>query len=118
MARLRRGDPVLIFPEGTRSTASGLNSFKSGAFAIACQADVPVIPVVIEASPRSLMKGIPWYTVPDRTVRFTMTVLHRVEPRLFGSNAKALKSEVQALIARHVGEGSPVVEQRPASVPA
>jgi 1-acyl-sn-glycerol-3-phosphate acyltransferase len=116
--RLRRGDPVLIFPEGTRSTAAGLNPFKSGAFAIACRADVPVIPVVIEASPRTLMKGIPWYTVPDRTVRFTMTVLHRVEPRLYGSNAKALKSEVQALLARHVGERAPVVERRSGPVPA
>lgn len=44
----RRGQSVFIFPEGTRSyvTEPGLLGFKKGAFHLAVQAQVEVVPVV------------------------------------------------------------------------
>ncbi len=45
--RLRRGLSVAISPEGTRSYTPRVGEFKKGAFHIAKQAGVPVIPVVI-----------------------------------------------------------------------
>ena len=116
--RLKNGDPVLIFPEGTRSSAEGLSAFKSGAFSIAVQAGVPLVPVHIRCEPRGLMKGMPWYTVPDGTMRFTMTVLPAFDPAAYGGNVKAFKSDVQALFARHVGNGHVVVQSSPGIVPA
>ena len=45
--KLRSGISLAIAPEGTRSATPTLGRFKKGAFHIAVQAEVPVVPVVI-----------------------------------------------------------------------
>jgi putative phosphoserine phosphatase/1-acylglycerol-3-phosphate O-acyltransferase len=45
--RLRRGVSLAIAPEGKRSVTPRLGRFKKGAFHVAMQAGVPVVPVVI-----------------------------------------------------------------------
>ena len=46
--RLKDGISILIFPEGTRNrTGNPLKKFYSGAFTVAIQAQVPIIPIVI-----------------------------------------------------------------------
>lgn len=45
--RLQDGISVLIAPEGTRSVTPALGEFKKGAFHMAMQAGVPVVPIVI-----------------------------------------------------------------------
>jgi putative phosphoserine phosphatase/1-acylglycerol-3-phosphate O-acyltransferase len=47
VAKLRSGTSLAIAPEGTRSATPTLGRFKKGAFHIAVQAAVPVVPVVI-----------------------------------------------------------------------
>ncbi len=51
-ARVRDGANVLVFPEGTRSRDGNLQAFKKGAFVLASQAGVPIVPVAIEGSGR------------------------------------------------------------------
>lgn len=48
----REGGTVIIFPEGTRSRTGELLPFKKGAFALAREAGVPVIPVIVSGSDR------------------------------------------------------------------
>ncbi|MGH7571270.1 MAG: lysophospholipid acyltransferase family protein [Gemmatimonadota bacterium] len=55
--RVRDGISVLVFPEGTRGSGSGLLSFKKGGFVLALQAGVPVVPVAIQGSERIMPKG-------------------------------------------------------------
>lgn len=45
--KLREGISVVVAPEGTRSVTPALDSFKKGAFHLAMQAGVPIIPIVI-----------------------------------------------------------------------
>jgi 1-acyl-sn-glycerol-3-phosphate acyltransferase len=47
---VRRGMPLLLFPEGTRSPDGSLGPFKKGGFILALKAQVPVIPVVIDGT--------------------------------------------------------------------
>ncbi|MEV0437292.1 1-acylglycerol-3-phosphate O-acyltransferase [Nocardia sp. NPDC050413] len=47
VSTLREGLSIAVAPEGTRSYTRGLGPFKKGAFHIAKQAGVPVIPIVI-----------------------------------------------------------------------
>jgi putative phosphoserine phosphatase/1-acylglycerol-3-phosphate O-acyltransferase len=54
---LRQGLSLAIFPEGTRSDSGRLGPFKKGAFHIAMQAGVPVVPVVLKNTVDALPKG-------------------------------------------------------------
>ena len=47
MARLKRGELVLIFPEGTRTHDGSIGTLKPGFIAVARRSDVPLIPVSI-----------------------------------------------------------------------
>lgn len=45
--RIRGGTSLLIFPEGTRSVTPVLGPFRKGAFHLAVQSGVPIVPVVL-----------------------------------------------------------------------
>jgi putative phosphoserine phosphatase/1-acylglycerol-3-phosphate O-acyltransferase len=53
---LRQGTSVIIAPEGTRSPTPQIGPFKKGAFRIAMQAQVPIVPVVIRNAGEMLWK--------------------------------------------------------------
>jgi 1-acyl-sn-glycerol-3-phosphate acyltransferase len=95
--RLRSGDPVLIFPEGTRSPMGGLGPFKSGAFAIAQAADVPVVPVHIRCDPPALMRGQKWYQVPDGTIHYHFRLFPPRSPAEYASDPVAMARDVRSL---------------------
>ncbi|MCB1646149.1 MAG: 1-acyl-sn-glycerol-3-phosphate acyltransferase [Pseudomonadales bacterium] len=48
--RIRRGNSVVFFPEGTRSRTGELKSFKKGAFRLAQELGLPVLPVAIHGT--------------------------------------------------------------------
>ena len=54
---LRRGQSLIISPEGTRSTTPTLGRFKKGAFRLAMEARVPIVPVVFRNVLDALPKG-------------------------------------------------------------
>ena len=47
---LRKGISIMIFPEGTRSVNNEIGFYKRGAFQLALQADVPLLPVLIDGT--------------------------------------------------------------------
>jgi 1-acyl-sn-glycerol-3-phosphate acyltransferase len=49
---LRPGSPLLVFPEGTRGFRSEVQRFKTGAFHLAKQAQVAIVPVGIRGGRR------------------------------------------------------------------
>ncbi|WP_052158357.1 HAD-IB family hydrolase [Lacinutrix jangbogonensis] len=54
---LKGGISVAIAPEGTRSGSKTLGEFKKGAFHLAMQAGVPIIPIVIKNAYMAMPKG-------------------------------------------------------------
>jgi 1-acyl-sn-glycerol-3-phosphate acyltransferase len=57
LTRLRRGELVLMFPEGTRTTDGQVQDFKPGFISIARRAGVPLVPVAIVGAFDVLPKG-------------------------------------------------------------
>lgn len=53
---LKQGSPVLFFPEGTRSQDGTLRPFKDGAFQLARQHDVPLVPIAVHGTGEALPK--------------------------------------------------------------
>jgi 1-acyl-sn-glycerol-3-phosphate acyltransferase len=53
----RDGGTVIVFPEGTRSRTGDLQPFKKGAFLLALEAGVPIIPVIVTGSDQIMSAG-------------------------------------------------------------
>ena len=54
---LAKGASVAIFPEGTRSKDGEIHNFKAGAFILAKDAGVPILPIVLDGTDRVVRKG-------------------------------------------------------------
>lgn len=54
---LKQNMSVLIFPEGTRSLDGRLGEFKNGAFKLAIETQVPILPVILQGSDKIIPKG-------------------------------------------------------------
>jgi 1-acyl-sn-glycerol-3-phosphate acyltransferase len=104
---LERGMNVMIFPEGTRSVNRKLLPFKSGAFRLAIEAGVPILPVAVHGAAQGMPKGSPWV----RPCRAYARILEPVPTAgLTIEDTARLKDEVRrriaaALPASDVGNG-------------
>ncbi|HQP92225.1 MAG TPA: lysophospholipid acyltransferase family protein [Candidatus Omnitrophota bacterium] len=54
---LRRGMSVLFFPEGTRSKTEEMGVFQNGAFKLAIQENVPILPIILCGTGTAIPKG-------------------------------------------------------------
>jgi len=68
--KLREGVSLVIAPEGTRSATPALGPFKKGAFHVAMQAGVPIVPIVIRNSGELMWRGAT--TIHAGTVQVTV----------------------------------------------
>jgi 1-acyl-sn-glycerol-3-phosphate acyltransferase len=51
------GEPLVLFPEGTRRSGAVVADLHEGAAYVACRTGVPIVPVAIGGSERALQKG-------------------------------------------------------------
>ena len=100
---LRRGISVLFFPEGTYGTGGELLPFKRGAFLLAIQERVPLIPVLIEGTPSLVIEDGPWFN-PRCAVR--LSVLSPIEPAQLGDSEAELAQRVRVLFEQGLRHSS------------
>lgn len=74
-ASLVQGFPLVVFPEGTRSTPGQALVFQRGAANIAVRCEADILPVIITCDPPTLLKGEPWYRIPAQVPVFRVCVL-------------------------------------------
>jgi 1-acyl-sn-glycerol-3-phosphate acyltransferase len=55
--KITRGTSVIFFPEGTRSSTGRMGQFKKGAFRLAVDLGIPILPVTISGTHEILPKG-------------------------------------------------------------
>jgi len=94
---LRRGISIMIFPEGTRSRDREIGFFKRGAFQLALEANVPILPIVVDGTGDILPKhGL----VFGSGYKVSLRILDPVEPASFTSdNPDELSSEFGLLLS-------------------
>ena len=93
--RLAKKVSVMIFPEGTRSKTGELQSFKDGAFRIAIESQVPILPIAVAGTRDAMEKG----TFRFRRATAVCRVLEPVETTgMTTADVPALRERVRALI--------------------
>jgi 1-acyl-sn-glycerol-3-phosphate acyltransferase len=96
---LARGNPVLFFPEGTRTRDGRLQPFKDGAFELAVEHGVPLVCVAVHGTGRALPKhGL----ILREHVNAHVEVLPPLDPADYPS-AAALRDAARARIAEALG---------------
>jgi len=93
--RLRKRVSVMIYPEGTRTRTGEMLPFKDGAFRLAIDAQVPVLPLVCVGT-REAIRADSWKVGPARGV------VHVLEPvpttGLTSRDTARLREQVRSLI--------------------
>jgi 1-acyl-sn-glycerol-3-phosphate acyltransferase len=91
---LRQGMPVLIFPEGTYAEGGRLLPFRRGAFRLALEERVPVVPVVLQGTTELVEGDGPWM---NPRARVSIRVLPPVRPEDFDGDDAGLADRVRGL---------------------
>lgn len=107
---LAHGCSVMMFPEGTRSPDGRLLPFKDGAFRLAIEAGVPVLPVAIAGTRGCRPKGSLWFgharararvLAPIATEGLTLADVAALRERARESIAQALCSTSRYPVTQH-----------------
>ena len=95
---IREGIPGMIFPEGTRTEDGKLKPFKKGAFVLAKEYNLQVLPLVLEGGYQAMPAGT-WRLMPGQ--HFDIAVLDPLDPDDFDS-AEELKQHAYRLIEKEL----------------
>ncbi len=101
IAAARNGRNIVFFPEGTFTRRPGLSEFYLGAFKIAAQAGLPVVPGIIRGT-RTMLRGEQWFP------RWTPLAIQIEEPvKPTGTDFASLvrlRDAVRRVVLAHCGE--------------
>jgi 1-acyl-sn-glycerol-3-phosphate acyltransferase len=106
---LDRGMSVMMFPEGTRSIDGKLLPFKAGAFKLAVDAGVPVLPIAVSGTAQGMPKGSPWVRPSELTLRILEPV---PTAGLTDRDLRKLRDGVRSQIAGALGLPDEPVRRR------
>lgn len=94
---------VMFFPEGTRSRDGRVHRFSDGAFRLAIEEGVPVLPIAIDGTHEALPKHSIWFNPNSEAIR--VRVLDPVDPHDYTPDqARRLQRHVRAQIIRQIAE--------------
>ena len=96
VAHLRRGFPLLIFPEGQRSMKDQLRRFRRGAVEAATAANVPIVPLFLALDRPYLTKTVPLWKPPEIAPTYSFEWFDVIEPEAFAYDAKRIQEHLDA----------------------
>jgi acyl carrier protein len=100
-ALAHEGRVLVFFPEGTFTRRAGLSGFYLGAFKVAAEANIPVLPGVIRGT-RSILRSEQWF---PRRGPVTVEIGEPVMPQGTGfTSVVALRDAVRKIILARCGE--------------
>lgn len=97
---LRKKVCVMIFPEGTRAVDGELGQFKDGAFRLAIEAQVPVLPLAVHGTKEALRKHDWRFGRSNAECRVLAPVS---TDGMTAADVDSLKEHVRTLIAAELG---------------
>jgi 1-acyl-sn-glycerol-3-phosphate acyltransferase len=101
IAAAQSGRNIVFFPEGTFTRRSGLSEFYLGAFKVAAEAGLPVLPGILRGT-RSMLRGEQWF---PRWAPLSLDIEEAVKPS--GTDFASLlhlRDRVRHVVLAHCGE--------------
>jgi len=111
--RLDQGELIHIFPEGTFTAPRGVRPFRLGAFQLAVEKQVPIIPVALKGARRVQRANNPWL----RWGRVEVVTLDPIVPGEDKSLREVTRLRDAARIALAEAAGEPVLDLLSAELP-
>jgi 1-acyl-sn-glycerol-3-phosphate acyltransferase len=131
--RIRGGMNVVMFPEGTRTEDGKVLPFKKGAFQLALEAQVPIVPMALEGAREAWPKGKLWINkghlrlkvgkpIPTKGLnqnnRDALIAQVRGEIIKLHESIGGAKSDLESNIAVEGGQGEGSAQRKPKPVKA
>ncbi len=98
--QLNKNMSVVVFPEGSRSANGRVGTFKRGAFLLATEFSLPVVPVTVEGS----YKIMPRQAKLPHWGHITITIHKPIVAPEGGYDLPALMAESRAIICKDLGQ--------------
>lgn len=98
--QLSKNMSVVVFPEGSRSRNGRVGVFKRGAYMLATEFNLPVVPISIDGA----YKVMPRTAKLPRPGHIILTIHRPIEPTADGHDLKALMDESRAAICADLGQ--------------
>ncbi len=93
---LKKGNSMVIFPEGTRSKGNAMSEFKAGSLRIAVKAKVPIVPITIQGTYKLMEQNNFWINPAE----VKLTISEPLETiNLTKEQIGELNKKVQTMIA-------------------
>ena len=93
--RLSGGMSVVVFPEGSRTPDGKMHAFKKGAYFLATEFNLPVVPITIDGS----YKVMPIWAKLPQWGKITLTIHKPIYPSADGHDLQKLMAESREAIA-------------------
>ena len=106
---LRNGVSILIFPEGTRSKTGELQEFHAGAFRLAIEEKVDIIPIVIQGSRDILPKT--GFKIGGKS-HVTIHILDPISAFSFPNDVEELKNKTHQIMSHFLNHGQKEEEKK------
>lgn len=100
--RLIRGENILLFPEGTRTTRGALNPFHDGPALLSIKAGAPIRTVFIETNSLFLGKGYSFFKATTEHMLFRFSVGDIFQPRP-SESARELSRRLECYFRERLG---------------
>ncbi len=97
---IRRGIPVYIYPEGTFNKGDRLLPFRRGAFVLAMEENVPIVPIAISGTSDLVFEDSP---VLSFRANIKFEILDPIMPETFGDDPVVLGARSREIISKALG---------------
>ncbi len=107
--QLEKGENILIFPEGTRTTAGEPMKLKRGLSNLAIATNVDTQALILSCTPPALTKSSRWYNFPQERIIFCLKAGQLFETKNYepesprSLRSRALTRDIQAYYNRYLG---------------
>ena len=93
---LERGEPLVLFPEGTRQFGPEVQHFFDGAAFLACRTGAPIVPVGLGGTEAAMPKG----SKMVHPVQMTIVIGEPLVPPPLPESGRASRKDIKALTAQ------------------